>query len=257
MTALVIILCIVLAPLAVVAVHTVVVHLRTGPDPGGDSREGLVVFVESIRWMGVRWGLRTAAAGLRQAGFRGRFLYWRWHATWRGCLVLPAIAAPRLLERQARRLAGFLSRQKRRRPVRPIYLVGYSCGAYVAVRALELLPDDVRIDAAATLAGAFAPDRDLAGACDHLAGPLVACSSLGDFVIVGLGTLLVGTGDRRHVLSAGTVGIRGASAADPRVVSICWRPAMIRLGHWGGHFTASAPGFIRHCVAPALGIRAG
>ena len=84
-------------------------------EPHDRTRAGLVVFVESIRWLGVPWGMRSVAAGLRDAGFRGRFLYWRWHATWRGCLVLPAIADGKLLEREAGRLAAFLARCRRRR----------------------------------------------------------------------------------------------------------------------------------------------
>jgi len=239
---------------ALIALRPLAAHVLSRPDPGGDGREGLVVFVESIRWLGVRWGLRTAARGLRRAGFRGRLLYWRWHASWRGWLVVPAIADRAMLERQARRLAGFLTRRKRRRPDRPLYVVGYSCGAFVALRALELLPGDVRMDAAALLAGAFAPTRDVRPACDRLAGPLVVCSSLLDCWTVGLGTLLVGTGDRRHCLSAGCVGLRGPAARDERVVQVRWRPAMLRLGHVGGHFSAANAGFVRDHVAPAMGI---
>ena len=218
---------------------------------------GLVVFVESIRWLGVRWGMSTVAAGLRKAGFRGRFLYWPWHAAWRGWLVLPALMDRALHEAEARRLAEFVTDRRKARPDWPIYLIGYSAGGFVAVRALELLADDVRVEAAALLHAAFSPWRDLRPAWAHLAGPLVVCSSLADCLIVGLGTVVFGTADGRHVPSIGMVGPRGAAADDPRVRTMPWRPSLARYVHWGGHFGASARGFIQHCVAPALGIAAG
>ena len=237
------------------AVLSIGPHFWTRRDPGGDEDQGLVIFVESIRWLGVRWGMRTVAAGLRSAGFAGRFHYWRWHAGWRGWLVLPAIMDRKMLDRQARSLAEFITEQSRLYPDRPIHLMGCSCGGYVAVRALELLADGVRVDAAAMLAPAFAPTRDLSGACDHVKDRLLICSSICDWFIAGLGTLLCGTGDRRHVLSAGMVGIPRPSGAAPRVRLIRWRPAMMADGHWGGHFGASAAGFVRRYVAPELGIR--
>ena len=229
-------------------------HFWTRRDRGGDASAGIVIFVESVRWLGVRWGMRTVAAGLRSAGFGGEFLYWRWHRGWRGWLVLPAIRDGRMLERQARRLADFIAGCRRRCPDRPIYLIGYSAGGFVAVRALELLDDNIRVDAAATLAGAFARDRDLGQACEHVAGKLTVCSSLCDCFIAGLGTLLFGTADGRHAASAGMMGLSAWPASNPQVRQIRWRPGMIALGYWGEHFSASSAGFVRRCVAPALGI---
>jgi hypothetical protein len=223
------------------------------PRADGSASAGVAVFVESVRWLGVRWGLRTTARGLRQAGFRGRLLYWRWHATWRGWLVLPALMDASLLEREAVRLARFLERLKRRRPRRPVYLIGYSCGAYVAVRALEMMSEGACVDGAAALAGAFSPGRDLSAASRRVRRRLVVCSSPLDWCIIGLGTLVFRTADGQHTPSAGMVGTRRAGR---RVLQIRWRPGMVRVGYWGGHFAASCAGFVRDHVAPALGVAA-
>jgi len=104
-------------------------------DTGGDSSRGLLIFAESLRWASVPWGKASCAAGFRRAGFRGEFLYWKWHETWRAWLVLPTIAAPKMLERQSQRLADFITERYHENPTRPIYLVGYSCGGYIATRA--------------------------------------------------------------------------------------------------------------------------
>ena len=228
--------------------------LRSGPP--GDAERGLVIFVESIRWLGVRWGFSSCGRGLRQAGFGGELLYWRWHAAWRAWLVLPAIMDAGMLEAEAGRLAEFIARQRREHPDRPIWLIGYSCGGYVAVRALERLGGDVRIESAAVLAGAFSPQRDLSAAARRVRGRIVLCSSLLDWFIIGLGTLVFGTADRKHTLSAGMVGLRGHSgvAEAGRLVEVKWRPALMGLGQFGGHFTAPAAGFIGRRVAPPMGI---
>ncbi len=219
-------------------------------DPGGDRNKGLAIFVESIRWLSVAWGRRGVASGLRQGGFEGQFLHWRWHEAWRGWLVLPALADAEFLRRQARRLAEFIVRQKQQFPQAPVYLVGYSCGAFVMAQALEMLPEAVQVDGAAMLAAAVAPDRDLEPAARRVRGKFIVCSSINDWLICGLGTLIFGTADRRHSLSAGMVGPRRAPG--PNTVRVRWRPAMIRLGYTGGHFSAPAAAFIARHVAPPL-----
>jgi pimeloyl-ACP methyl ester carboxylesterase len=214
--------------------------------------KALVIFTESIRWLGVRWGLGSVREGLRRAGIDAEFLYWRWHDTWRGWLVLPAIMAPVMLEAQAHRLADFVAKSRREIPDRPIYVMGYSCGAFVALRALELLPPDVRVDAAVFLAAAFDPDHDMTVAVSRVRGRIVNCSSSLDFLIVGVGTCLFGTAERTFRPSAGMVGLRHPSARDPRVVQVHWRPGMMAQGYFGDHFTVASPEFVARHVAPLL-----
>ena len=212
----------------------------------------MVIFVESLRWLGIRWGLRPVSAGFRRAGFTGEFRYWRFHETWRACLILPVVAAPGRFEREARRLAEFITAARGERPDRPIYLVGYSAGGYLAVRALELLDPGVTVDGLAILAGALSPWRDLSPAARACRRPPLVVWSWGDWFLLGLGTLIMGTCDRRHSPAMGMIGPRGPGR--PAVRQIAWRPAWVRLGHFGGHFGAPATGFIARYVAPALGV---
>jgi alpha-beta hydrolase superfamily lysophospholipase len=128
--------------------------------------------------------------------------------------------------------------------------MGYSCGAFVALRALELLPPDVRVDAAVFLAGAFDPDHDMTAAMSRVRGRIVNCSSALDCLIVGVGTCLFGTAERTFGPSAGMVGLRHPSARDPRVVQVRWTPGMMAQGYFGDHFTVAAWGFVTKYVAP-------
>ena len=228
-------------------------HLFTRRDSGGSPDGGLVLFIEPLRWLGVPWGLRSAAAGLRKAGYEGEFRYWPWHSGLRGTLVLPVLASRRLLEAEAQRLAEFIAAERRSRPDREIRVIGYSCGGYVAVRALELLDDDIRVDAVAILAGAFSPWRDLSAAAGRVRGKLAVCSSLGDWMIVGLGTLLLGPADRVHTPSIGMLGVRSRTPP-ANLAQIKWAPKMLLWRHWGGHFSAASETFVARRVAPALGI---
>lgn len=225
--------------------------LRAKPVEAGDPHEGIVLFIEPLRWLGVRWGRCETAAGLRRAGFGGVFQFWAWDPTWRAMLVLPTIAARGFLDRQAQRLADRLIELRQTCPDRPIHVIGYSCGCFVAVRAVELLPKHVHVDSLSLLAAAISPKRDLNPAARRVRGPVIVSSSALDMV-VGLGTLLVGTADRVHTPSLGTLGYRGSPC--DKLVSLRWRPAWIRWGHWGSHFTAPAEMFIAECIAPAMGL---
>ncbi len=239
------------AALAIFAVPRLMAVLRARPTSGGSPDEGTVIFVEPLRWLGVRWGRCEAEAGLRRGGFGGEFRLWDWDPTWRAMLVLPTIAARSFLAAEAQRLADHITELRKRRSDLPIHLIGYSCGGYIAVAALELLPGDVRVDSCTLLAAAFSPWRDLNPAASRVSGQVVVTSSPFD-VVVGLGTLIVGTADRVFTPSIGTLGYRGPHCE--KVKQVRWRPRFIRLGYWGGHMSAPAERFIAECIVPAAGI---
>jgi len=227
----------------------VIIVLRAKKDPGGDLSQGLVIFAESLRWASVPWGKASCAAGLRRAGFAGEFRYWKWHESWRAWLILPVIAAKKMLKRRAQELADFIIQTRQEDPDRPIHLIGYSCGGYVAVRALELLPADVQVDSLTLLAAAFSPWRDLRPASKAVAGEIIVSSSAVD-VIVGFGTIITGTADRKHSPSIGMLGYRGPAC--DKIVHLRWRPSMITLGHYGSHFSAAAEKYIASKIAPRI-----
>jgi len=230
-------------------------HFWSPRDGGGDAEKGLAVWVEPVAFPALRWGERTAATALRRAGFGGEFVFWSWHARWRGLLVLPALMARERIEREAQRLADLIARRRGERPDAPIYLLGYSCGGFVALRALELLPEGVRVTGAALLAAVFSPRRDLAPALSHVDDKLVVSASLMDWGICGLGTLLFGTGDRKFTPSAGMLGVLGSDRDHPKLRQLRWRPGMIPEGILGLHDWCLPAGVLARYVLPGMGIR--
>ena len=222
------------------------------PDAGGDPRRGVAILAGGLRFFGFRWGLRSVPAGLRKAGFGGKFMYWPWHSGLDGWLILPALLDRNRTERRATRLSSFIERRYRSDPSRPIYLFGVSAGGYVVLRAIELLPDDVRVQSAALLSSAVAPRHDLTAALSHVQGRLINSYSVLDFVILGAGTAVFGTPQGKHTFAAGMVGLRRPT--DPKVLQLAWRPWMILTGRLGGHSSCSPPSYLARYIMPVMGI---
>lgn len=223
-------------------------------DTGGQAEKGLVLWVEPLRFLGIRWGERSAAAGLRRAGFRGEFRYWEWHGALGGTLLAPVLRNRRLIETAARRLADFIVQYRTAHPERPLVVIGYSAGGFLVARALELLPEGVTVDAAGVFSSTFSPWHDLRPAAEHVRGRLVVTSSLYDFVILGLGVLLTGGADGRHTPAIGMLGYLGPAHA--RILQRRWRPRLLRHGLAGMHDWSLLPNyFVRFAADLGLGER--
>jgi len=232
-------------------------ELWTRRDRGGDARKGLVLFVEPVRFPGWLWGARTVPAALRAAGFKGEFLYWRWQRPIDGLLVLPALRGRRRIEVAAQQIAEHITAFRRDHGGAAVHLLGYSCGGFVALRALELLPPGAGVTSAALLAPAFSPRRDLSVALDRVEDKLVVASSPMDWFICGLGTAVCGGGDGVHGPAAALRGARGVDGrllAHRKLVQLRWRCGMIRRGLLGMHAWAMSRAFLTHRLAGVLGI---
>lgn len=220
--------------------------------PGGDGH-GIVVFAGGLRSFSVRVGFRSVRAGLVRAGWNGRVLYWNWHRPFLGIFTLGVYVNTARLDAEAAALADFLTELKANAPDRPIHLIGCSAGAYIVLRAAELLPAETRLDSLVLLSAAVDPARDLTAAARHLDGPLVNTRSWMDWLVLGAGTWVLGTADRVHTPAAGMVGFKSDC---PALVEVPWRPRMIALGRLGEHTTSAVRPFIARYIAPAMGIGA-
>lgn len=231
---------------------------RSEHAPLPDDRAGLAVFVGGLRWFGVHWGKRDVPRGLARAGFAGSCVYWDWHRPVAGLFCIPIFVNRQLAETQAHRLAAAITDWRRRNPKTPLYLLACSAGGYVAVRAMELLPDEVTVRSAAMMSAAFAADRDLSPALKHIEHRFVNAWAWNDLFILGAGTLLLGTSDGHHACGVGMRGLvdtdRYPAGQQAKLVDIPWRPAMILTGRIGGHSPATPWRFIARHIAPAMGI---
>ncbi|MCY2930274.1 MAG: hypothetical protein NTV86_12410 [Planctomycetota bacterium] len=226
-------------------------------DRRGDPGKGHVIWVEPLRWPEA-YGRHTVPRALRAAGFEGTFEYFAWQKRWQGLLVLPVLWRGRLAERAAGRLAESIARRRAQASGAPVYVISYSAGGYVAVRAMELLPPGVTVRSLALCQAAMRAGYDLTEAMRRVDGVTVVTASVLDFLVLGAGTSLVGGSDGVRGPSMGWLGARHpamAKAGPERFRQIRWRAAhVVRLGLFGSHLWAFAPRFIVQVLAPAMGI---
>lgn len=153
---------------------------------------------------------------------------------------------------QAAELARRVADDHAEHPDRPRFLVGKSGGSGIVVWALEQLPPD-SVERAVLLAPALSPGYDLTQALRALRCELVVFWSPLDCVILGLGTTLFGTIDRRFGPSAGMLGFRCRDeAVGARLRQVRWHPRMAASAYFGGHLGPDHPRFLGRYVVPLL-----
>lgn len=227
-------------------------------DRGGDSAKGHAIWVEPLRWPGWAWGRYSVSRGLRKAGFEGTFEYYAWQTWWQGLLVLPVLRGSGLVERAAARLAEGIARRRAQAPEAPVYVLAYSAGGFVAVRAMELLPAQVTVRSLAICQAAMRARYDLSEALLHVEAATVVTASAMDFLVLGAGTTLISGSDGVRGPSMGWLGATHPALAHlspERLRQIRWRAAdLTGRGLFGTHLWAFSPRFIAGILAPAMGI---
>ncbi len=163
---------------------------------------------------------------------------------------------------KAAELAGEIAEYQDAFPGRPVHIVANSGGAGPAIFAIEMLPPERKIESLVLLGGAVSDGYDLRKALERTRRGILNCHSDRDGGVLGLGTLVFGSADRRHSWSCGFKGFRlpshlrtdsAAKAAYLRLFQIAWHPNMAdECDHFGSHDFAAAPAFVRRYVAPWL-----
>lgn len=210
--------------------------------PGVESRS--VAFLEAVR-------------GLREGGVTSEVQYYNWPLHLRPLDDLTNLDRNR---REAARVAGQIAQQRRTHPQRPIDLIGYSGGGGMALLVAEHLPDEIRLRHIVLVQPAVSRDYNLSTALSHCEGRIVNFYSPRDWLILGWGTTVFGTMDRRRTVSAGKEGFL-PSAAIPdvnerhRLQQVAWTNDMAATGHVGHHLGILLCEWNRRYVAPWLADR--
>ncbi|MHC4294423.1 MAG: hypothetical protein ACYSTL_02435 [Planctomycetota bacterium] len=157
--------------------------------------------------------------------------------------------------RKASRVAWRITRYRWDYPNRPVMLIGQSGGAAIAVWAAEALLPGQQIAGVILLAASISPRYPLELTLENSERGVLNFHSPHDWVLLGLGTALVGTMDGEHTASAGQSGFEVPSDADSarnydRLLQIGWVPQMAEAGHSGMHLTSGAEGYVSKYVAP-------
>lgn len=219
------------------------------PRETGDPRCGTVFLLDGVG--GFKLTPLMVRRALRQAGSPLATYFFDWHRGPRG-EMLADLMCLRANRRAALRLARLIRRRSREYPHAPIHLVSYSGGTGLAVFAAEQLGRRARIDVLVLGASALSPRYPLAAALARV-NHCYALTSRRDWMLLGVGTTLFGTVDRRFRPAAGLVGfqqMRGIAADN--FTELPWTPELCALGHAGHHVGSASVPFIRAHLVPRL-----
>lgn len=215
-------------------------------------RRGLTIVLGGIE--GPSFFNSQIVRGILASGYRGAVVRYDWNA---GILVIRSVVnlmSTRHIERGARAVREIIEAYRAEHPTAPISIVSQSGGCFVAIRALEQLPAPIRISTVVLHAAAISRDYDLRAAVDRCDDALISIEACGDFVLLGAGTLLFGTSDRRISTGAGFLGFRNPPR---KLVALRWHPDWLAHGHLGNHTSSASFAFVRDIVGPRLRCRLG
>jgi len=225
------------------------------PRETGDPARGTLFLLDGVG--GFLLTPTLARKALRQAGASWATYLFDWHRGPRG-EMLADLSCYRANRRAGLRLARIIRRRRREFPQAPLFLLSYSGGTGIAVFAAEALGRRTQLDVLVLAASALSPAYSLGAALAH-ARRCYALTSRRDVALLGLGTTVFGTIDRRHAAAAGLRGFRNLGPGDhnSRFVELPWQREMSTLGHTGHHTGAASVDFIRERIVPLFTGAAG
>lgn len=197
---------------------------------------------------------RLLISGLKEGGFKGKSEIYDWTSDKQG---IAALIDRKHTDEQAAKIAEKVAAHRKAHPKGQIMLTGHSGGTGLIVFALEKLPKDVMVDGVLLLSPALSPEYDLSPALSHVKGRMYVFSSTFDYFVLGLGTKLFGTIDRKRGESAGRVGfVQPKDAAYPKqyekLVSCPYDKGWLKYGNIGDHMSVMSRAFSRHVLTPLV-----
>lgn len=151
---------------------------------------------------------------------------------------------------EASRLASRIAAYETEYPGRPVWVIGHSGGGGIALLTLRALPRDVRVRGVVLIAAAIDPAFDLPSVEEHVETTIWNVSSFLDCLFVGIGTVIFGTIDGVHTISAGCCGFR--KSATRKLREMPYRFGMFPSFHFAGHFGCVNRRFVERYIAPLL-----
>jgi pimeloyl-ACP methyl ester carboxylesterase len=217
---------------------------------------GLAIVLPGIEgWGPLNWSI---ARGIEDGGFPGAILVHDW-TTGVWPLFAFHLRARSRNRRCAAAVASLIVKYRKEFADGPVYLVGHSGGAAIAVWTLKALPESQLVASTVLLAPALSPTYDLTSALKRVMDTIYNFWSPLDLFYLAAGTLLFGTADGRHSLSAGCRGFTlpvaecdTARSYSQRLEQRRYCPRMLTRFHWGGHFGWANRVFVADQVTPLL-----
>lgn len=218
------------------------------------EEHGLVIILPGIE--GFSHLNRRIAHGLDQASipYSIEIFDWTYGRLWQ----LWSLRSRRRHTEKAQQLADRIREYQDRHPGRPVHLIGHSGGGAMIAYTLEQLEPHQIVTSGVMLVPAISSDYDLRVPVSRTEKGIWNFCSRADVFFLGMGTLLFGTTDGKHQISAGNTGFSPQVIENARLSSIVrlrnvpYRWDMWKTGHTGGHLSVTRAGFIARDIAPLL-----
>lgn len=196
---------------------------------------------------------QTLVSGIREGGFKGGSEIYDWTGVNKG---IAALMNRERNDTEAQKIADKIVAQRKKDPEGRILLTGHSGGTGLIVFALEKLPKEISVDGVLLLSPALSPAYDLSKALTHVSGKLYCFSSTLDILVLGMGTKLFGTMDRKQGDSAGRIGFVMPESADTKqyekLVSCPYEKAWMQFENIGDHVSVMSRSFSKHILSPLI-----
>jgi len=209
----------------------------------------IVFYCDGAGWYS---GGSSVKAGLRSAGYKGRFERYSWSSFLGPAHDHFVNARSKLV---ARGLTRKIEKARARDANSPIHVVGLSAGTAVALSSLEQLSDGVQVDHVVLFSPSVSAKHDLTTALRHIRGRLYATTSPNDGILAAL----VINADGLSGPPAGRVGFRlptkatkATRAAYRRVINLPWHPSYVAYDCDGGHTSVTHAKFVKAVIAPRM-----
>lgn len=225
------------------------------PEQLGTIGDEVLVIIDGVgRFQAVLLMVRRA---IRKSGIQLPTIYYSWHFGLPGEIWTDLMWLGRN-RRVARGITHKLIALRRAHPETKIHLLAYSGGVGIAVFALEHLRGVPMIDTFLLTSPALSPGYDLSRALRSVKRGYALVSEK-DNVILGWGTRLLGTTDRKYLSAAGRVGFHQPSFTrihhpEPyvKLQQIRWSSALKEVCHHGGHAGYTTEAFLRRYLMGLL-----
>jgi len=187
--------------------------------------------------------------GLYMGGVDCAIKNYEWSSLWG---PLHNLRAERENREKARKLAREIESYRQAYPGKPVFLIGHSGGAAIAVWASEYMTGDNKIEGIILLNAALSRNYDLTSAMSNTKRGIVNLHSNYDWFFLGVGTSMAGTMDGKHAESAGKDGFIAGDKQYNRLFQVGWTEKMLTAGHVGGHISSATAHFVALYVAPLV-----
>ncbi len=196
------------------------------------------------------YGVAEVNGGLRQAGYKGSIINWRWSATFNPALdqTIGRVTARARGADLGREITQYLKHF----PNNQVNIICLSAGTGVGIWACENVEPPAKVNNIILLGSSLACDYDVSKALEHISGKIYVYYSNSDMILEGPVRTLGTIDGKLGVDAAGLVGLRPPRGDRSRIVNVPWSSQYERYGWTGSHTDSTSEPFVRHVLAKAI-----